>query len=443
MGSLVVRDPATGAELGRVPAAGAGEVDAAVTAAAGSGWAELGGAERAKLLFRLADLVAERSKELAALQTREQGKPLRESAGLDLPLLAATLFSAAGWADKLAYAGLGPAPRPVGVVAALLPWTAPLSALAAAAAPALACGNPVLLKPAPTTPLAALAFAELCAAAGLPPGTVAVLAGGDDTGRALAAHPGVAAVAYAGSAAGGREVARALAGSGRRLLADVAGAGVNVVFDDAPLASAADGVVDAFLLNAGQGPCAGSRLLVQEPVYDELVAAINRRLGQLRPGDPSDAGTDLGPLHTAERAVAVRAACRRAAEEGAEPWSPGLALPDGGQWLQPVVLTDVAPSCAVARGPIGGPVLAVLSFRTPAEAAALANNPRPRAAGVWTDKGSRAAWLADRLRAAEVWVNAYGRAAPPGPGSLRSYVEGLEGLHPDRRLERGERVGDT
>lgn len=426
-------DPATGAEIARVAVAGPDDVDPAVRAAAGAAWATMPGAERAKHLYRLAELVAERSRELAALETRDQGKPLREAAELDLPYVAATLFSHAGWADKLGYAcpgaGLGPGPRPVGVVGALLGWAYPLVSLAAAAAPALACGNPVVLKPAASTSLTALAFARLCAEAGLPPGTVNVVTGGADTGRALAAHPGVGVVTYAGSSDGGRDVARALAGTGRGLSIDAGGHAVNIVFDDAPLASAVDGIVDGFLGNAGQGGWAGARLLVQESVHDEVVAAVTGRVASLRLGDPGDRYTDLGPLHSPERVAAVAALCRAADDEGARRWSPDWQLPARGSWHLPAVYTGVAPSRPLARDEVGGPVLAVLTFRTAAEAVALATNtPYGRAAGVWTDKGSRAAWLAGRLRVGTVWLNCFQRFDPAAPaGGHREAGLGVRG----------------
>jgi aldehyde dehydrogenase (NAD+) len=415
--SMAIVEPATERGLARVGVGAEPDVDAAVRAARAAfdgAWSALSARDRGKHLFRLARLVTEHARELAVLQTLETGKPIRESLDLDLPSTAAHLFSAAGWADKLAYAGFGSAPRPVGVAAAILPWTSPLPLLAATMAPALACGNTIVVKPAGATPLTALRLAELAGEAGLPAGVLNVVTGRAETGRALAAHPGVAVVSFTGSAAVGREVARALAGSGRRLTLDLGGAGcAAVVFDDAPVAAAVDGVVDGFLLNSGQSCWATGRLLVSEAVHDEFVTAVRRRVATLRQGDPLDRNTDLGPLHSAARLAAVRALADAAQDEGAERWSAPTTPPERGHWFPPTILTGVAPTHRIAREEICGPLLAVLTFRTPEEAVALADDtPYGRAVAVWTDKGSRAAWLSRRLRTGVVWANTVHRADP-------------------------------
>src|SRR3954447_10341664 len=344
-------NPASEEVLAEVALAGPGDVDRAVAAArrAFPLWSGLPGAERAKYLFRIARIIQERSRELAVLESLDNGKPIRESRDVDLPLVAAHFFYYAGWADKLAYAGFGPDPRPLGVAAQVIPWNFPLLMLAWKIAPALACGNTVVLKPAETTPLSALFFADICRQAGLPPGVVNIVTGAGDTGRYLVEHPDVNKVAFTGSTEVGRQIARSVAGTGKRLTLELGGKAANIVFDDAPIDQAVEGIVNGIFFNQGHVCCAGSRLLVQESIAEELLASLKRRLGTLRMGDPLDKNTDLGAINSAEQLARVRELSDIGEAEGAHRWSPPCVLPDRGFWFPPTVFTDVAQSSRIAR----------------------------------------------------------------------------------------------
>jgi aldehyde dehydrogenase (NAD+) len=387
------------------------------------------GRDRAKYLFRIARLVQERARELAVLESIDNGKPIREARDVDLPLVAAHFFYYAGWADKLEHAGFGPDPRPLGVAAQVIPWNFPLLMLAWKVAPALATGNTVVLKPAETTPLTALAFADVCRQADLPPGVVNILTGAGDTGRALVEHPGVDKVAFTGSTAVGRGIARAVAGSTTKLTLELGGKAANVVFDDAPLDEAVEGIVNGIFFNQGHVCCAGSRLLVQESVADDVLARLRRRLSTLRLGDPLDKNTDIGAINSAEQLARIRELSEVGEAEGAERWSPPCELPDRGFWYPPTVFTGVTQAHRIAREEVFGPVLSVLTFRTPDEAVAKANNtPYGLSAGVWTDKGSRILWMAQRLRAGVVWANTFNRFDPTSPfGGYQQSGYGREG----------------
>ncbi|MDG9705726.1 aldehyde dehydrogenase family protein [Streptomyces sp. DH37] len=423
--------PSTEEVLAEVAHAGAEDVDAAVAAArrAFAPWSALPGSERAKYLFRIARIIQERSRELAVLETLDNGKPIRETRDADLPLVAAHFFYYAGWADKLAHAGYGPDPRPLGVAGQVIPWNFPLLMLAWKVAPALATGNTVVLKPAETTPLSALFFADVCRQAGLPRGVVNILTGDGSTGAALVAHEGVDKVAFTGSTAVGKQIARTVAGTRKKLTLELGGKGANIVFDDAPIDQAVEGIVNAVYFNQGQVCCAGSRLLVQESVQDELLDALRRRLSTLRVGDPLDKNTDVGAINSAEQLARITELADSGEAEGAERWSPACELPERGYWFAPTVFTNVTQAHRIAREEIFGPVLSVLTFRTPDEAVAKANNSQyGLSAGVWTEKGSRILAMASSLRAGVVWANTFNKFDPTSPfGGYKESGFGREG----------------
>ena len=425
-------NPANQEPLAKVAAAGPADVDRAVAAARAAHeqvWGPMPGAERAKYLYRIARILQERSREFAVLESLDNGKPIKESRDVDVPLAAAHFFYHAGWADKLEYAGLGPAPRPLGVAGQVIPWNFPLLMAAWKLAPALAAGNTCVLKPAETTPLTALLLAEVCQQADLPPGVVNVLTGAGETGAALVAHPGIDKVAFTGSTEVGKEISRVVAGTGKRLTLELGGKAANVVFDDAPLEAAIEGIVNGIFFNQGHVCCAGSRLLVQESVADALVERLRDRLGTLRLGDPLDKNTDIGAINSRQQLDKIRELSDAGEAAGAQRWSPPCELPERGFWFPPTVFTGVSQSHRIAREEIFGPVLSVLTFRTPQEAVIKANNtPYGLSAGIWTDKGSRILWMAQRLRAGVVWANTFNRFDPASPfGGYRESGFGREG----------------
>ncbi|KUN34416.1 aldehyde dehydrogenase family protein [Streptomyces longwoodensis] len=423
--------PSTEEVLSEVARAGAEDVDRAVRAArkAFGTWSALPGAERAKYLFRIARIIQERSRELAVLETLDNGKPIRETRDADLPLVAAHFFYYAGWADKLEHAGFGARPRPLGVAGQVIPWNFPLLMLAWKIAPALATGNTVVLKPAETTPLSALFFADVCRQAGLPRGVVNILPGYGDAGAALVAHPDVNKVAFTGSTAVGKEIARTVAGTRKKLTLELGGKGANIVFDDAPIDQAVEGIVNGIFFNQGQVCCAGSRLLVQESVEEELLDALKRRLSTLRLGDPLDKNTDIGAINSEEQLTRITRLVEQGEAEGAERWSPQCEIPSAGYWFAPTLFTKVTQAHTVARDEIFGPVLSVLTFRTPDEAVAKANNtPYGLSAGVWTEKGSRILAVAGKLRAGVIWSNTFNKFDPTSPfGGYKESGFGREG----------------
>ncbi|MFF8635881.1 aldehyde dehydrogenase family protein [Streptomyces pilosus] len=423
--------PSTEEVLSEVAEAGEADVDRAVRAArkAFEKWSALPGSERAKYLFRIARIIQERSRELAVLETLDNGKPIRETRDADLPLVAAHFFYYAGWADKLDHAGYGADPRPLGVAGQVIPWNFPLLMLAWKIAPALATGNTVVLKPAETTPLSALFFADVCRQAGLPRGVVNILTGDGRAGAALIAHPDVNKVAFTGSTAVGKEIARTVAGTRKKLTLELGGKGANIVFDDAPVDQAVEGIVNGIFFNQGQVCCAGSRLLVQESIHDEILDSLKRRLSTLRLGDPLDKNTDIGAINSAEQLARITALADRGEAEGAERWSPACELPENGFWFAPTLFTGVTQAHTVARDEIFGPVLSVLTFRTPDEAVAKANNtPYGLSAGIWTEKGSRILAVANKLRAGVVWSNTFNKFDPTSPfGGYKESGFGREG----------------
>jgi aldehyde dehydrogenase (NAD+) len=422
--------PATEEVLAEVTEAGQADVDRAVTAARKAyeqTWSVMPGKERAKYLFRVARIIQERARELAVLESLDNGKPIRESRDVDIPLAAAHFFYYAGWADKLDCAGFGPDPRPVGVAGQVIPWNFPLLMLAWKIAPALACGNTVVLKPAETTPLSALLFAEICQQADLPPGVVNIVTGAGQTGRALVSHPGIDKVAFTGSTEVGKEIARAA--TRKKVTLELGGKAANVVFADAPIDQAVEGIVNGIFFNQGHVCCAGSRLLVQESVYEPVLASLRRRLGTLRLGDPLDKNTDVGAINSPAQLAKIRELSEAGEAEGAERWSPPCDLPVKGFWFPPTVFTGVSQAHRIAREEIFGPVLSVLTFRTPSEAVDKANNtPYGLSAGVWTDKGSLILWMASRLRAGVVWANTFNKLDPTSPfGGYKESGYGREG----------------
>ncbi|MEU7931065.1 aldehyde dehydrogenase family protein [Micromonospora echinofusca] len=431
-GTFKTVNPASEEVLAEVAEAGAQDVERAVRAARAAYekvWGPMPGRDRAKYLFRIARIIQERSRELAVLESLDNGKPIKESRDVDLPLVAAHFFYYAGWADKLEHAGFGANPRPLGVAAQVIPWNFPLLMLAWKIAPALAAGNTVVLKPAETTPLTALLFAEICQQADLPAGVVNIVTGAGDTGRALVEHPGVDKVAFTGSTEVGRAIARAVAGTRKKLTLELGGKAANIVFDDAPVDQAVEGIVNGIFFNQGHVCCAGSRLLIQENVADRVLESLKRRMAQLRVGDPLDKNTDIGAINSAAQLARIRELSDAGSAEGAERWSPSCELPERGFWFAPTIFTGVTQAHRIAREEIFGPVLSVLTFRTPAEAVEKANNtPYGLSAGIWTDKGSRILWMADRLRAGVVWANTFNKFDPTSPfGGYKESGYGREG----------------
>ncbi len=431
-GSFKSINPASEEVLSEVAEGGPQDVDRAVRAARKAYekvWGPMPGRDRAKYLYRIARIIQERSRELAVLESLDNGKPIKESRDVDLPLVAAHFFYYAGWADKLNHAGFGANPQPLGVAAQVIPWNFPLLMLAWKIAPALAAGNTVVLKPAETTPLTALLFAEICQQADLPAGVVNIVTGAGETGRALVEHDGVDKVAFTGSTDVGRAIARAVAGSRKKLTLELGGKAANIVFDDAPVDQAVEGIVNGIFFNQGHVCCAGSRLLVQESVADQVLESLKRRMAQLRVGDPLDKNTDIGAINSAAQLARIRELTAAGAAEGAQQWSPPCELPERGFWFAPTIFIGVTQAHRIAREEIFGPVLSVLTFRTPAEAVEKANNtPYGLSAGIWTEKGSRILWTADRLRAGVVWANTFNKFDPTSPfGGYKESGYGREG----------------
>jgi aldehyde dehydrogenase (NAD+) len=408
------------------------DVDTAVTAARAAfsnGWSSLPGSERAKYLFRIARILQERSREFAVLESLNGGKPIKESRDVDLPLAAAHFFYYAGWADKLEYAFPHRTPKPVGVAGQIIPWNFPLLMLAWKLAPALACGNTVVLKPAETTPLTALLFCDVLRQAELPPGVVNIVTGDGRTGAALVEHPGVDKIAFTGSTEVGKAIQRQLAGTGKKLTLELGGKAANIVFDDCALDQAVEGIVNGIYFNQGHVCCAGSRLFAQESIYEPLVEKLKKRLETLRVGDPLDKNTDVGAINSKMQLDRIKELVAAGEEEGAEIYQPPCMLPEKGYWFAPTVFTNVAQSYRIAQEEIFGPVLSVLTFRTPEEAVEKANNtPYGLSAGVWTEKGSRILWMAQKLRAGVVWANTFNRFDPTSPfGGYKESGFGREG----------------
>jgi len=425
-------NPASEEPLASVAQAGEADVDRAVAAARQAydqSWGKMPGRERAKYLYRIARVIQERAREFAVLESLDNGKPIKETRDVDIPLAAAHFFYHAGWADKLGYAGFGPVPRPIGVAGQVIPWNFPLLMAAWKLAPALATGNTCVLKPAETTPLSALLLAEVIGEADLPPGTVNIVTGDGRTGRDLVAHPGVNKIAFTGSTEVGKQIQRTIAGTGKRLTLELGGKAANIVFDDAPIDQAVEGIVNGIFFNQGHVCCAGSRLLAQESIADTLLDRLKQRLETLRLGDPLDKNTDIGAINSREQLDKITSLAAAGEAEGGQRWSPACVLPARGYWFPPTVFSGVSQSHRIAREEIFGPVLSVLTFRTPEEAVAKANNtPYGLSAGVWTEKGSRILSMAQKLRAGVVWANTYNRFDPASPfGGYQESGFGREG----------------
>jgi acyl-CoA reductase-like NAD-dependent aldehyde dehydrogenase len=424
--------PASEEPLAEVALAGPEDVDLAVATAREAfenGWSEISPSERAKYLYRIARILQERSRELAVLESLDSGKPIRESRDVDVPLAAAHFFYYAGWADKLEYAFPNRHVRPLGVAGQIIPWNFPLLMLAWKIAPALACGNTVVLKPAHTTPLSALFFCDVLRQAEVPPGVVNIVTGDGQTGATLVRHDGVDKIAFTGSTEVGKDIQRAIAGTGKRLTLELGGKAANIVFDDAPLDQAVEGIINGIYFNQGEVCCAGSRLLVQESIHEQLIAKLKNRMGTLRVGDPLDKNTDIGAINSREQLEKITELVESGKEEGAEIFQPACRLPERGYWFPPTVFTSVAQSYRIAQEEIFGPVLSVLTFRTPEEAIEKANNTAyGLSAGVWTEKGSRILWMVERLRAGVVWANTFNRFDPASPfGGYKESGFGREG----------------
>ena len=418
-------------KVSEIALANEADVNAAFAAASAAfpKWSKASGAERGKYLFRIARLLQDRAREFAVAETIDGGKPIRESRDFDVPVAAAHFFYHAGWADKLAYAAPGRTLAPLGVVGQIIPWNFPLLMLAWKIAPALACGNTVVLKPAETTSVTAMKFCSILQDAGLPPGVVNIVTGAGDTGTNIVHHPAAAKIAFTGSTAIGKFIQRTLAGTDKKITLELGGKAANIVFEDAPIDQAVEGIVNGIFFNQGHVCCAGSRLLVQESVQDEVLDSLKRRLATLRLGDPLDKNTDIGAIHSAEQRARIDDLVRSGEDEGADRWSAPCTIPERGWWYPPTIFTGVTQAHRIAREEIFGPVLSVLTFRTPDEAVEKANNtPYGLSAGVWSEKGSRTLWMASRLRAGVIWANTFNRFDPASPfGGYKESGFGREG----------------
>lgn len=425
-------NPSNEETLSMISSAGASDVDSAVRAARDAlpAWSGLPGSVRGKYLYRIARRIQERARELAVLETLDGGKPIKESRDVDIPLAAAHFFYHAGWADKLEYAFPGKKPEPVGVCGQIIPWNFPFLMAAWKIAPAIACGNTIVLKPAETTSLTALRLAEICQEVGLPKGVVNIVTGAGETGSALVNHPDVDKIAFTGSTGVGKMIAKATAPTKKRLTLELGGKSANIIFEDASIDQAVEGIVEGIYFNQGHVCCAGSRVFVQESVLDTVIAKLGDRLASLRVGDPMDKNTDLGAINSKEQLGTIKRYLETGTSEGAtlHDVNPSV-ISEKGYWCKPCFFTGVQPSHAIAREEIFGPVLAVMSFRTPDEALSRANNtPYGLAAGVWTDKGSKIFDMASKLDAGVVWLNTFNKFDPASPfGGFKESGFGREG----------------
>jgi len=427
-------NPATEQHLSRIALASEGDVDKAVKAArkAYRAWSRLKPANRGKYIYRIARIIQERAREFAAIESLDGGKPIRESRDVDIPLSAAHFFYYAGWADKLEYAFPGRRAKSLGVAGQVIPWNFPLLMAAWKIAPALACGNTVVLKPAETTPLTALKLAEVIADAGLPPGVVNIVTGAGETGAAVVTHPGVDKVAFTGSTEIGRVIQKALAGTDKKYTLELGGKAANIIFADAAIDQAVEGIVNGIFFNQGHVCCAGSRLLVQESVAEEVVQKLRDRMETLIVGDPLDKNTDIGAINSAQQLEKIEAYLAIGQEEGARMHQSSCAVPDKGYWCRPTIFTDVSQSNRVVQEEIFGPVLAIQTFRTFSEAMTKANNtPYGLSGGVWTDKGAKIFKMTRGIRAGVIWANTFNKFDPTSPfGGYKESGMGREGgLH--------------
>ena len=425
-------NPATEEVLSQISLAGKADVDAAVKAARKAyttTWSKMSGKERGKYLFRIARIMQERSREFAVLETLDNGKPIRESRDVDVPLAAAHFFYHAGWADKLEYAGLGTTPKAHGVAGQIIPWNFPLLMLAWKVAPALAAGNTVVLKPAETTSLTALLFAEVCQQAELPAGVVNIVTGDGSTGALIVNHPGIDKIAFTGSTEVGKIIARAVAPTNKSVTLELGGKAANIIFEDAAIDESVEGIVNGIFFNQGHVCCAGSRLILQESVAEEVIEKLKNRMAKIRVGDPMDKNTDLGAINSKEQQLKIRELSVAGDSEGAERWSAPCDLPGKGFWFAPTIFTGVTQAHRIAREEIFGPVLSVLTFRTPQEAIDKANNtPFGLSAGIWSEKGSKVLWASQQLRAGVIWANTFNKFDPTSPfGGYKESGWGREG----------------
>ena len=425
-------NPATEEPLADIACADEATVDRAVKAARkayDTVWSKMPGRERAKYIYRIARMIQEKARNLAVVETMDGGKPIKESRDVDIPLAAAHFFYYAGWADKLDYAFPGAQVRSLGVAGQVIPWNFPLLMAAWKIAPALATGNTVVIKPAETTPITAMMLAEIIDEAGLPPGVVNIVNGKGETGAAIVNHDDVDKVAFTGSTEVGKIIQRAVAGTGKKLTLELGGKGANIIFDDAPIDQAVEGIVNGIFFNQGHVCCAGSRLLVQENIHEEVIQKLKRRMSTLVVGDPLDKNTDIGAINSREQYERIAELVASGEDEGAEKFQPTCSLPDSGYFFAPTVFTDVTPSHRIAQEEIFGPVLSVLTFRTPEEAIKKANNtPYGLACGIWTDKGSKLFRIAGALKAGVIWGNTYNKFDPSSPfGGYKESGFGREG----------------
>jgi aldehyde dehydrogenase (NAD+) len=423
--------PGNEQKVSEIALANEADVNAAFAAATAAfpKWSKTSGAERGKYLYRIARLLQDRAREFAVAETIDGGKPIRESRDFDVPVAAAHFFYHAGWADKLAYAAPGRTLAPLGVVGQIIPWNFPLLMLAWKIAPALACGNTVVLKPAETTSVTAMKFCSILQDAGLPPGVVNIVTGAGDTGTNIVHHPAAAKIAFTGSTAIGKFIQRTLAGTDKRITLELGGKAANIVFEDAPIDQAVEGIVNGIFFNQGHVCCAGSRLLVQESVADEVLRKLKMRLRHLRVGDPLDKNTDIGAINSRKQLEKIQELVKSGVQEGAEIHQPACKLPKCGFYFAPTLFSNVSLSHRIAREEIFGPVLSILTFRTPEEAVEKANNtPYGLSAGVWTDKGSRILKMSTELKAGVVWANTYNKFDPASPfGGYKESGFGREG----------------
>ena len=425
-------NPATEELLSKIGYADKTDIDAAVKSARLAYtrvWSKMPAKERGKYLYRIARIMQERAREFAVVETLDNGKPIRESRDTDIPLAAAHFFYHAGWADKLEYAGFGNKPKPLGVVGQIIPWNFPLLMLAWKIAPALAAGNTVVLKPAETTPLTALLFAQVCQQAGVPEGVVNIVTGDGVTGAALVNHPDVNKIAFTGSTDVGKAIARSISATKKTATLELGGKAANLVFEDAAIDEAVEGIVNGIFFNQGHVCCAGSRLIVQENVADEILEKLKKRMSLIRVGDPMDKNTDLGAINSKEQLSKIHEISNSGDAEGANRWSPEVKLPTKGYWYPPTIFTGVSQSHRIAREEIFGPVLSVLTFRTPSEAIEKANNSMyGLSAGIWSDKGAKILWAARQLKAGVIWSNTFNKFDPASPfGGYKESGWGREG----------------
>lgn len=427
-------NPATEEKIAEVAEADEKDVDKAVKAAraAFGKWSKLSGKERGKYIYRIARLMQERAREFAVIETMDGGKPIRESRDIDVPLAANHFFYYAGWADKLEYAFPNKNPKPLGVAGQIIPWNFPLLMAAWKIAPALAAGNTVVLKPAETTPLTALKLAELIRDSGLPKGVVNIITGAGKTGAAIVNHPDINKIAFTGSTDVGKLIQKSVAGTDKKITLELGGKAANIIFEDAPLDQAVEGIINGIFFNQGHVCCAGSRLFVQESVADIVIRKLKDRMETLRVGDPMDKNTDVGAINSKEQLGKISEYIKIGKDEGAELYQSSCSIPKKGYFCKPTIFLNASQSHRIVQEEIFGPVLAVQTFRTIEEVIEKANNiPYGLSAGVWTDKGSKIFNLTTKLKAGVVWANTYNKFDPTSPfGGYKESGFGREGgLH--------------